>query len=228
MSNPAYLAVEYPPIFVAETSTCQDFEQRDDSLEWSEEEVAAIRSVLHKLTSVRIMNFNDAEDLVQDTLLTMIAKSPGNELEKGPLVWGMGILRNKVGNYYRKTRRHMSYKGEMESWETAAETAADHSPESTVFLNELQEIVSMTLADFPSSQRRAMELLIAGFEPGEIVKLMHPEGYQNVINRLYRGRKRLAKELAKFGYGPGPRSLRSMKRCKGRKKMTAFNSITVA
>jgi hypothetical protein len=31
---------------------------------------------------------------------------------------------------------------------------------------------------------------------------LHPERYQNVINRLHRGRKALAKELAKYGYGP--------------------------
>ena len=64
-----------------------------------------------------------------------------------------------------------------------------------------------------------MELLLAGLEPGEIVKRLHPERYQNVINRLHRGRKKLAKELAKYGYGPhAKKGLRKMKRCRTQKR----------
>jgi hypothetical protein len=63
-----------------------------------------------------------------------------------------------------------------------------------------------------------MELLLAGLEPGEIVRHLHPERYQNVINRLHRGRKKLAKELAKYGYGPhAGKGMRTMKRCRIRK-----------
>jgi hypothetical protein len=60
--------------------------------------------------------------------------------------------------------------------------------------------------------------LIAGHDSGEIVKQLHPERYQNVINRIYRGRKKIAKELAKFGYGPDAKAgMRSMKKCRPKK-----------
>jgi len=167
------------------------------------------------------MNPNDAEDLVQDTLLTMITKHPGKELQKGNLVWGMGILRKKVGNYYRRTQRNAF----LWTKETRIQRGTEHSPvsaspETNLFHEELQNIIHQTLPQLPSSQRKAMELLLSGLEPAEIVKRLHPERYQNVINRLHRGRKKLAQELAKYGYGPhAQKGMRSMKRCLIKKRI---------
>jgi DNA-directed RNA polymerase specialized sigma24 family protein len=146
----------------------------------------------------------------------MLTKYPVGELEKGLLVWSMGILRKKVGNYYRKAQRFASF-SEQESCTQQAirEFMATASPEAKLFYEELQRIITETLAQLPSPQRQALELLIAGLDSGEIVKQLHPEPYQNVINRIYRGRQKLAKELAKYGYGPNAKSgMLNMKRCR--------------
>jgi RNA polymerase sigma factor (sigma-70 family) len=214
--NPAYLLI-HGSFLISEGSARYQFGPNPS--DWTDDDIAAIRVVLQKLTAIRIMNDNDAEDLVQDTLLTMIAKHPGPALEKGPLIWGMGILRNKVGNYYRKAQRYAS----LGQWE--AHTQQQHeqsmiagSPEIKVLHKELQRIVDDTMAQLPSSQRQPMELLIAGLNTGEIVRQLYPERYQNVINRLHRGRKRLAKELAKYGYGPDAQTgMHKLKRCRGKK-----------
>jgi RNA polymerase sigma factor (sigma-70 family) len=218
--NPAYLGIEYSKFLVAESSALHRHENVRRPYRWTEEELAAIRTVLQRLTAVRIMNPNDAEDLVQDTLLTMIMKHPGKELQKGNLVWGMGILRKKVGNYYRRTQRNASLCAmETCTGQWAQQSMISYSPETNVFHEELQNIINQTLPQLPSSQRKAMELLLAGLEPGEIVRRLYPERYQNVINRLHRGRKRLAKELAKYGYGPhAGKGMRSMKRCRAQKR----------
>lgn len=213
MCNPAYFHIEYDSIFVSESSPLRESELGRRQCGWTDDEIAAIRVVLQRLTAIRITNSNDAEDLVQDTLLTMITKHPGSELEKGLLVWSLGILRKKVGNYYRKAQRY-SYLSEQETcaWQWIQQAS---SPEATVYHDELQGIVSKALAQLPSSQRQAMELLIAGLDPGEIVRQLHPERYQNVINRLYRARRKLAKELAKYGYGPGARAgVRRLRLCR--------------
>jgi RNA polymerase sigma factor (sigma-70 family) len=198
-----YFHAEYGSFFVSESSSLKGCELGRRQCEWTDEEIAAIRIVLQRLTASRVMNVNDAEDLVQDTLLTMIAKHPEIELEKGPLVWSMGILRKKVGNYYRKVQRFASWSTEQScARQCAQQSTLTYSPEVKVFHEELQGIVDETLEQLPWSQRQAMELLIAGHDPGEIVKQLRPERYQNVINRLHRGRLKLAKELAKHGYGP--------------------------
>jgi hypothetical protein len=61
--------------------------------------------------------------------------------------------------------------------------------------------------------------MIAGFNAGEIARQLHPERYQNVINSLYRGRKKLARALAKYGYAPnGPAGMDRMKKSRGRSR----------
>ena len=215
MFNPAYPSFEWTYL-VSESSLLEEYAANPEQFEWTDKEISAIRAVLQKLTAIRILNQTDAEDLVQVTLLTMLTKFPGPELEKGLLVWSMGILRKKVGNYYRKAQRFSSISRQDSSVrQSIQEFIASASPEAGFFHKELQSIVNETLAQLPASQRQAIELLISGLDSGEVVKELHPERYQNVINRIYRGRRKLAKELAKYGYGPDARiGMRSMKRCK--------------
>jgi len=202
--------------FVIAESTCiEAYIAHAGKLELADEEIAAIRAVLQKLTTTRIINPTDAEDLVQDTLLTLITKHPV-ELEKGLLVWSLGVLRKKVGNYYRKTHRFTCFsEQEKSTLQSIREFAAEASPEARLFHDELRRLVDQTLEQLPPSQRKAIELLIAGFDSGEIAELLVPERYQNVINHIHRGRKKLAKELAKYGYGPDAKiAMHDMKRCR--------------
>jgi RNA polymerase sigma factor (sigma-70 family) len=216
--NLAYCLTNYSFV-VSESSCLEVYGAVPERSQWTEEEIAAIRAVLQKLTSIRILNSTDAEDLIQDTLLTMLTKHPGDALEKGLLVWTMGILRKKVGNYYRRTNRFTCFsEQEPRTQRSIREFTAAASPESRLFHEELQSIICQTLTQLPSPQRQAIELLIAGHDSGEVVKQLHPERYQNVINRIYRGRKKLAKELAKYGYGPDAKvGMRSMKKCRPKK-----------
>ena len=216
MSNPAYFPIEIAASLISESASCPDYEKNNPSPEWPEEEIKAIRLAFQKLTSLRIMNATDAEDVVQDALLTMILKRPQTSLKKGPLIWGMGILRNKVGNYYRRNQRYLSIEMvESSTMQQRQDDALSASPEGDVIHDELKEIVNCSLDQLPDPQRQVMEMLIAGLDTGEIVSRLSPERYQNIINRLHRGRKKLAEELAKYGYGPAMHSgMRKMKRCR--------------
>jgi RNA polymerase sigma factor (sigma-70 family) len=215
MSNLTYFPIEITASYISESASCPTYKKGHHSTEWAEEEIKAIRLILQKLTALRIVNSNDAEDVVQDTLLTMILKRPQTSLKKGALIWGMGILRNKVGNYYRRNQRCQAL--EMAEYSTQQQCQNDaiaSSPEGDMIHAELNKIVNCTLDQLPDPQRQVMEMLIAGLDPSEIVSRLSPERYQNVINRLHRGRKKLAQELAKYGYGPDIHSgMRKMKRC---------------
>jgi RNA polymerase sigma factor (sigma-70 family) len=168
---------------------------------WSDEELAHIRIVLRRLTASRIQNDDDVEDLVQETLLTVAAKCPEMELEKGLLVWSMGVLRRKLGNYYRKKSRYTSLDDrEFLVWKAWEERATERSPESLLLRSELQALVNRIVAGFPAMERRVMELFLAGRPTHEIADLLYPERYQNVVNRLHRGRRKLARRLACYGF----------------------------
>lgn len=216
---------EYNFLFISERPSHGEY-RAGIRFGWEEDEIARIRAVLQKITRHRISNANDAEDLVQDTLLTMISRNPGKDLKKGLLIWCQGILRNKVGNYYRKTRRQ-EYLKEKHYGTRQRELLppAVASPEITTSNREMQSIIETKLAELPPEIRHVMELLVSGLNAGEIARLLHPEPYQNVINRLYRGRKKLARELIKCGFGPTSRRGRNRK---DREENDAFISRKVS
>ncbi len=214
MRNPACLYLNYASSFICDGSSLKSYGFGPDRIEWADDEIKAIRAVLQRLASIRIMNANDVEDIVQETLLTMISRHPGTELQKGLLVWSMGILRRKLGNYYRKIRRYAPLNEQDASFRQFAPSL---SPDARLFQEELKAIIDEVLAQIPPFQRQAMELFIAGLNAREIAEELYPVRYQNVINRLHRGRKKLAEALSRYGYGPeSTPALRRMKTASGR------------
>ncbi len=202
-SLPYFAATEFVSSLICETSPAINLVSRATSKlsDWTDEEIARIRIVFQKLTTLRIQNDDDAEDLVQDTLLTMASKCPDESLEKGLLVWGMGILRKKVGNYYRRTRRFVPLEeGLLSTGSTSDGQWSDHSAESTLRLSELQSLVGRILDEFPPTERAVLEMHLEGHATREIARVLAPEPYQNVSNRLHRGKKLLALRLRKYGY----------------------------
>ena len=221
MTRHGYLSFERFDSFLAEQVS--SYEKTDDASPlkadeyriWTNEELSRIRCELYKLTALRVMNATDAEDIVQDTLLTLINSCPHNELEKGPLVWSIGVLRNKIGNYYRKGRhRARSEEREAKSQQGLFKTVSEVSPERELMRTELGNVIADAVERLPQAQKKAMKMLIAGLSPGQIAAKMSPERYQTVINHLHRGRKKLAQELAVYGFS----GLHEMKRGRGRKK----------
>jgi len=184
---------------------------------WTDEELSRIRRELRKLTAMRVLNAADAEDIVQDTLLTLIHSCPKECLEKEPLAWSAGVLRNKIGNYYRKGRyRANRESGEAELQHCLQSSETTVSPEKDLLHGELRNVVAAAVERLPIAQKTAMKMLIAGLKPGEIAEKMSPERYQTVINHLHRGRKKLAQELIRHGVG----AMHEMKRSQGGKKRT--------
>jgi RNA polymerase sigma factor (sigma-70 family) len=168
--------------------------------DWPDDELLRIRTILHRLTVLRVENPEDAEDLVQETLLTMAAKCPTLDLQKSLLIWGMGILRRKVGNYYRRARRCVS----LENWEDfdprVRLPSARDSPESRLIEAELSALLEQTMLTLTGKERHAIQLHLDGLPTAEIVARLLPERYQNVVNRLHRGRRKIALQLARHGY----------------------------
>jgi len=188
---------------------------------WSDEEISRIRRELRKLTAIRVLNAPDAEDIVQDTLLTLIHSCPEKDLEKGPLVWSIGVLRNKIGNYYRKGRyRANCEEREAKLHQGLFQTVSTVSPEGELIRGELRHVIAGAVESLPQAQKTAIKMLIAGLKPGEIAAKMSPEPYQTVINHLHRGRKKLAQELIRHGFG----GMHEMKRSRGEKKRTQDGS----
>ena len=207
MTRPEYFSPEGFASFIAEHAaaykTANDIRPPDapERRPWTDEELSRIRRELGNITAVRVLNTDDAEDIVQDTLLTLIHSCPENDLEKGPLVWSIGVLRNKIGNYYRRVRyRTVCEEKEANTENGLLQTANSVSPEGVLMRGELRNVIAGAIERLPQTQKTAIKMLVAGLKPGEIAAKMSPERYQTVINYLHRGRKKLAQELTQYGF----------------------------
>jgi len=213
--SPAYESLLHR---ICETVPRGYYRTGNQCIPWTEEELITIRLVLRKLTALRVGNPHDAEDLVQETLLTMVRKAPKIDIEKGLLIWCLGILRRKIGNYYRRVQR---LNGLMEartiSWDKCRGPEGTPSPESSLHLSELLAAVEEVLFRLPPLERQVIDSYLMGMETREIAAMLSPERYQNVVNRLHRGRKKLAKELARQGYN-GART--------GKHRLLRFRSVS--
>ena len=182
---------------------------------WTNEELSRIRRELCKLTAIRVLNTADAEDIVQDTLITLIHSCPRECLEKEPLAWSIGVLRNKIGNYYRKGRfRAKCETSDAELQQDTLQLKTTISPEKDLLNGELRNVIAGTVKRLPDAQKTALKMLLAGLKPREIAAKMSHEPYQTVINHLYRGRKKLAQELTRHGFS----GMHEMRRSHGPKK----------
>lgn len=168
--------------------------------QWPSEELAHIRSVLRKVSAQRIRNPDDAEDLVQDTFLTMTEKLRKAQLEKGLLVWGMAILRRKVGNYYRREQRCVPLAEEILSDQSSTSVLAPAQAESELHSAEIRELIEGLLEDLAPAECDVLRKILAGSSIQEIARLYYPEPYQNIVNRVHRGRRKLSEKLRKYGY----------------------------
>jgi RNA polymerase sigma factor (sigma-70 family) len=199
-------ACDFDCLTVRETLPSPDCTQNRKLNDWSDDELRRIHAALSRVTASRIFRNEDAEDIVQETFLTMTVKCPQETLEKGLLAWSMGILRNKVGNHYRKVQHSSPWNDNIiPACDDCSPAFRDQSPEARVRHSELRELIEQILEKFEPGQRRAMTLLLEGTPAAEIAQALHPEKYQTVITQLYRGRNKLARELAKHGYGNGKR-----------------------
>ncbi len=204
-NQPYSLGYVSNPVRICETSPIGKYAAGSEAHRWKEEELSQIRLVLRKLTSLRVGNPEDAEDLVQETMLTMVRKAPGINIEKGLLIWAMGVLRRKVGNYYRRTQRHVPLEDHrLTARPSGGCTTSTLSPELNLHHTELKTTVDALILKLSPQEREAIDLYLAGLQTSEIASRLQPERYQNIVNRLHRGRKKLARELSRLGYGRRP------------------------
>jgi len=199
--------IAYPLIYqfyvsrIRESLPCHQYPSKPSQQlrDWTDDELIHIRRVLRRVAGLRVENPEDAEDLVQETLLTMTQRCSEIDIQKGLLIWGMGILRNKLGNYYRRGRRHEPFL-ESQTVTVKGPTAPMPSQESALHYSELRALIDKITAGFEPREQRVLNYFLSGIPTHEIVRHFHPERYQNVVNWLYRGRKKLARELARYGY----------------------------
>ncbi|MFJ5213076.1 RNA polymerase sigma factor [Streptomyces nigra] len=168
--------------------------------------VRELQRVAAAITSQRA----DAEDLVQDTLLSAyraIDRFDG----RFPRAWLLTILRRKQINCHRVRKPQLL--ADMAAADAAQKVGAGpFLPEDFVIAENLGQAVSRVIGTLPEGYQVVVRLVVfGGFSYAETAKILKvPEG--TVMSRLYRARKRIRSQLSMDGSGHEQRSAVSTKR----------------
>ena len=136
-------------------------------------------------------NHQDAEDMTQDSLNTLVAKwDTFDESKASVKTWFLTIVRNRTIDYIRKTKPQFNPDILDQSSDLKAETAQQH-----IEASERQAIVRDAVVALPQNQRELILLRdYHGFKYAEIAEILNvPIG--TIMSRLSRVRKQLRKQL---------------------------------
>jgi RNA polymerase sigma-70 factor, ECF subfamily len=153
-------------------------------------------------------NPDEARDLVQETYYKAYRFfhrfEPGTNMK----AWLFTILRNTYINMYRRAYRHHEQVDFAQIEPVYADPGlvhdwTDHAAVETLLHHSVHDEVKQALDALPEEFRLVVLLAdLEGFSYKEIAKIVGcPEG--TVMSRLFRGRQRLQKRLAKFAQQAG-------------------------
>ncbi len=164
-----------------------------------EETVLCHFPFLHSMALKITRSEDDAQDLVQETILRAYRFYDKYEQGTNCKAWLYRIMKNTFINNYRKAKRHQnetSYEEIEEVLDAEVDApAAAADPQASFENSRLREEVAEALEALPGDYRSALSLsLVDGFSYKEIAKRMGcPIG--TVMSRIHRGRMILKDKL---------------------------------
>ncbi len=151
---------------------------------------ASLREGFLSLAVRRVEDGDVAEDLAHDALVVVKEKLLTWEPHRGFEPWALAILRNVIGNYYRKAERRRRLQ-------------PPPGPEPAVTNHEAHdrhEVLRRALVELSPQCRRLMELLLEGNSPREVAASMGITNLAAFYLRSHRCRRRLKQLLEKYGW----------------------------
>lgn len=153
--------------------------------------------VLYRTARSLTRDPNEAEDLVQDTLLRAY-RSIDRFDGRYPRAWLLTILRNTHINRVRKKRPELLHDPEV-TFERSTEFADHDDPEQAVVDATFDAVVAAALADLSPEFRQVIELVDLGGLPYQQTadRIGVPVG--TVMSRLHRARRRIRDAIGEHG-----------------------------
>ena len=146
-------------------------------------------------------NAADAEDLVQETLLSAfraIERFDGAH----PRAWLLTIMRNAEAKRHRRRRPQLLRDGNQVEQVAFVDPGLTTTPEQVVVGQQFDAVVAESLALLPERHRQVIELVdIGGLSYAEAAEVIGvPVG--TVMSRLHRARGRIRHRLSAAGLAP--------------------------
>ena len=174
--------------------------------------------VLFAYAYSRTQDRDDAQEVVQETLLAAWRGHSGFAGKSSERTWLVGILKHRLADHWRDTRRRTRATRSMETFdETEALDELSYEfqqrygapspwsdPYAAIEQREFWEIIADCIATLPARQAHAFSLcVLGGLRTEEICKILDVAP-ANLWVTLHRARMRMREQLEKRGFGSNP------------------------
>jgi RNA polymerase sigma factor (sigma-70 family) len=153
------------------------------------------------LAKRRVRDEEAARDIAQETMQTVYEKYRTADLPRGLLPWVFVVLRNKVGNYLKRSRVEGSRRIVVE--DTWMAEAVGVSPDGDRAAFDLVRQLEIALAQATAECREIFRLLLGGAGRHEIRAAFGDEPLGTVDSRISRCRRKLIEEIERAARGAG-------------------------
>ena len=167
----------------------------------ADREVLDLEPALHAFARRAVGDRDLARDLVQETLLAVVAGRAGYQGRASLRTWAIGILTHKVVDHFR-TRDRLAPPDES-AVDALAEPSGDVRPDRVLARREALSIIERTLGELPALERLAVLLIdVEGQDRADACRsLALTANHLRVL--LHRGRHRLRRALERAGVTDG-------------------------
>lgn len=162
--------------------------------------VSRYQSLICSLAYSATGSLVQSEDLAQETFVAAWKQLPGLREPEKLRSWLCGIARNLINNSLRKQGREPSHAAESLD-EISANRSPEPLPVERMISNEEQAILWRSLERIPETYREPLVLFYREHQSVEAVAEKLELSQDTVHQRLSRGRKLLAEEVAAFVEG---------------------------
>jgi len=166
---------------------------RDGDQQAEERLFSRLHARILALAKRRLQDEEAARDIAQETMRTVFEKYRTAPLPRGLLPWAFAILRNKVGNQYKRRRVEGRHQARVdEAW--LAETVGT-SPDNERAALDLLRRIRGALTNASGECRRIFDLLLSGADRHVIREAFGGAPLGTIDSRISRCRKRLLEQL---------------------------------
>jgi len=159
-----------------------------------------LHDIFFSLAKRRVRNEDDAEEIVQDALMTIVEKHGEQDYQTGFLQWAFGVLRNKIGNYYQKRDRRSKYSRAIEDDDVRVKQDQDPNPLDVFTESELRHKMTAAWLQLNEHCRKLLWMLYRGYSREEIARAFPQYHFKVVNTKIFRCRNYLRRLLRKEGY----------------------------
>lgn len=175
----------------------------------SSEGIETHREYLFNSALARLRNWEQAEDVVQETFLAAVTGLGRFAGESSKRTWLTGILNHKINDQLRATCRNRAlfenvslddqfYKSKAVTDSVVGFTLPPRDPRTELESKELREALNAAIEKLPPRQVRVYQLHQSGFWSGREICEVLQISERNLWIMLHRARKKLRESLSQW------------------------------